>query len=709
MTAFDTVTARLAERTGGTGRNGDWPCPAHEDNTPSLSVSPGNEGVVLYCHAGCATEAVVAALGLTMADLFDTPRSNGSDITATYDYVDEQGTLLFQVVRKIGKKFVQRRPDGNGGWVWNIHGVRRVLYRLPDVVRGVREGIPVFVVEGEKDADRLHALGVPATTNPHGAGKWRTEYNASLAGADVVIVADRDDAGRAHAHHIAQQLNGIAARVRTFEPVEGKDISDHLAAGHKVKELNPVDLEADTTEPDDTLGALPDGHRATDVGNATRLLELADGKLRHVHAWGKWLVWRDGRWIIDEGDVLVTEFAKRVARRLFKMTADITGDKDLRERAWNWAVHSERSGAITAMVRLARGAPGILVEHEQLDADPYLLNVLNGTIDLRTGQLRPADPADLMTVQCPVAYDPGAVAPVWRACLNRWQPDPAVRRYVRHRAGAAATGIPTETVDVDYGTGANGKSKFWGAIQHVLGDYTVVPHKSLLVAQRHEQHATVVARLFRKRLAVASETKAADVLDDEQVKNLTGGDRLSGRRMREDPWEFQPSHTLVMFSNHRPTIQGRDEGIWRRLRLVPWEITIPEDERDDDLAAKLQAEAPGILAWVVKGARYFIVKGLTPPTAVRAATDRYRADEDVIGRFIADVLRIGDGWAFSSDIKAELDAWCDDNGIEPPRLNEVTEVLRNIGCRDGGRRKIAGKRSTIWHGVTITEIGAKTL
>jgi putative DNA primase/helicase len=455
-------------------------------------------------------------------------------------------------------------------------------------------------------------------------------------------------------------------------------------------------------------GVQPDGYRLTDVGNAGRLLKLAKGNIRHVHAWGKWIVYRDGRWVIDENDVLVTELAKGVGRGLFKMAATINGDKDERERAWKWAVRSETSGGIAAMVRLARGAPGLLVEHEQLDADPHLLNVRNGTIDLRTGTLRPHDPADLLTIQCPVDYEPTATAPLWQACVERWQPDPTVRTYVQVRAGAGATGKPTETVDVDYGSGGNGKSKFWGAIQHVLGDYAVVPHKSLLVAQRHEQHATVVARLFRKRLAVASETKAADVLDDEQVKNLTGGDRLSGRRMREDPWEFQPTHTLVMFSNHKPAIHGRDEGIWRRLRLVPWEVTIPEDERDPDLADKLALEAPGILRWIVEGARRFLADGLTPPKAVQAATDAYRADEDTIGRFIRDVLTIGDGWVMSSEIKAELEAWCDEQDVDPPRMNEVAEALRGLGCRDGGRKVMKGKRSTIWHGIRVAEIKAET-
>jgi putative DNA primase/helicase len=384
----------------------------------------------------------------------------------------------------------------------------------------------------------------------------------------------------------------------------------------------------------DTGLELPDGHRATDVCNAARLLEQAGGRLHYVHAWGKWVVYQRGRWTLDENDALVTEQGKCVARALFALAAKAT-DKEERKTIWSWALRSEASGSIAAMVRLARGIPGVLVEHEELDADPYLLNVRNGTIDLRTGQLRLHDPADLITVQCPVSYDLNAKAPLWEACLQRWQPDPEVRDYIQLRAGAGTTGKPTETVDVDYGSGSNGKSKFWGAIQHVLGDYAVVPHKSLLVAQRHEQHDTVKARLFRKRLAVASETKAADTLDDEQVKNLTGGDRLQGRRMREDPWEFNPTHTLVMFSNHKPAVQGRDEGIWRRLRLVPWAVTIPENERDDDLAAKLRAEAPGILSWLVDGARRFIAEGLTPPDVVRAATDAYRADEDAIGRFVA--------------------------------------------------------------------------
>ncbi len=212
----------------------------------------------------------------------------------------------------------------------------------------------------------------------------------------------------------------------------------------------------------DTGLELPDGYRATDVGNAARLLMQAGGRLHYVHAWGKWVVYQRGRWTLDENDALVTEQGKRVAIALFALAAKAT-DKDERKAIWSWALRSEASGSIAAMVRLTRGIPGVLVEHEDLDADPYLLNVRNGTIDLRTGQLRPHDPTDLITVQCPVSYDPDAKAPLWEACVQRWQPDPEVRDYIQVRAGAGTTGKPTETVDVDYGSGSNGKSKFWGS------------------------------------------------------------------------------------------------------------------------------------------------------------------------------------------------------------------------------------------------------
>jgi hypothetical protein len=249
-TPLDTVIDALRARgqtPSGNDRGWSACCPAHNDSTPSLSISNGNQGVVLHCHAGCSTDNIVAELGLKMADLFDTPQSNGSEIVATYDYTDERGDLLFQVVRKPGKRFLQRRPDGNGGWEWKLGNTRRVVYQLPQVIKGIANGETIFIVEGEKDVDRLAVEKITATCNPHGAGKWRTEYNTTFTGAHVVIVADRDTPGRDHATHIAQQLDGIATSIRTVWAATGKDISDHLAAGLPIEQLEVIDL----TQPDD--------------------------------------------------------------------------------------------------------------------------------------------------------------------------------------------------------------------------------------------------------------------------------------------------------------------------------------------------------------------------------------------------------------------------------------------------------------------------
>jgi putative DNA primase/helicase len=431
--------------------------------------------------------------------------------------------------------------------------------------------------------------------------------------------------------------------------------------------------------PADELAALADGFRPTDVGNANRLVAAADGSIRYVHAWGRWLVYNDGRWIIDSNDALVTEKAKQVPRRLLELA--VTLDSKERDATWRHALRSEQSGAITATLRLARGVPGVLVDHDRLDTDPWLLNVRNGTVDLRTGRLRPHDPDDLLTMQAPVIYYPTARAPLWEACVERWQPDPEVRGCLQRAVGSAATGHPVENLFVNIGTGANGKSKFFGAVAHVLGPFAVVPHKSLLVTSRHEGHPTHVASLFRARMLVAPETTQDDRLDEEMIKNLTGGDTLRARRMREDEWAFQPTWTAFMHSNHRPRIRGTDEGIWRRVRLIPWNVTIPPHERDEHLAAKLAAEAPGILNWIIAGALDWHERGLDEPATVLTATDEYRRGEDHLGRFLHDVIDTSDDTRYitAKDLRAAYETWCDDVAESPWKPQGFGRALTERG------------------------------
>lgn len=240
---IDELVARLNAKRNGRGYAAR--CPAHDDANPSLSITKGDGGrILLKCHGGCHTETVVSALGLNMRDLFpNDTQQPGHEVTATYDYTDEDGTLLYQVVRFHPKDFRQRRPDGTGGWIWHLDDTRRVPYRLPAVRAAVAVGRRVFVCEGEKDVAAVERAGFTATCNPGGAGKWRDEYSETLRGADVVVVTDKDDAGYAHARTVARSLTGIAQRVVLVEPAVGKDASDHLAAGRTMAELMPLSLE----------------------------------------------------------------------------------------------------------------------------------------------------------------------------------------------------------------------------------------------------------------------------------------------------------------------------------------------------------------------------------------------------------------------------------------------------------------------------------
>jgi hypothetical protein len=237
------TTGDVLSRLSGVGQAGDgWTarCPAHDDRRQSLSIGTGDDGrVLLKCHAGCSAEAITSALDVTLSDLFAESASTTRREVAAYAYRDEGGRLLYEVIRFEPKDFRQRRPDGGGGWIWNLRDTRRVLYRLPEL-RGHRR---VVVVEGEKDADRLWALGVAATTNVGGAGKWRGDYVAQLhaMGVDeLVVIPDADEPGRAHAAKVVAAFAPGLARVVSLPDLPPKgDVCDYLTR-HSAEELSAL-------------------------------------------------------------------------------------------------------------------------------------------------------------------------------------------------------------------------------------------------------------------------------------------------------------------------------------------------------------------------------------------------------------------------------------------------------------------------------------
>jgi hypothetical protein len=262
-TAFDRLLTALetgGNHVTGNGRQRMARCPAHSDGHASLSLTQGDDRVLVKCQAGCDTDEVLAALDLARADLFDKPLQNGNgdkpQIVATYDYTDEAGTLLYQAVRYVPKGFQQRRPNGHGGWIYKLGDTRRVLYRLPAVLAAAKAGQTIYVVEGEKDVHAVEKVGSVATCNSGGAGKWKPHHTAALAGAEVIVVADRDAPGRAHARQVIASLHSAGITARLLEPATGKDFTDHLAAGLALTDLAPVVDEVDELAPVGDLEAV---------------------------------------------------------------------------------------------------------------------------------------------------------------------------------------------------------------------------------------------------------------------------------------------------------------------------------------------------------------------------------------------------------------------------------------------------------------------
>ena len=620
----------------------------------------------------------------------ETPRHNPTvrTIVAAYNYVDETGQLLYQACRyepgRDGRKkdFTQRAPDGRGGWNWSMEGVPKVLYRLPEVLAAVAAEATVYIVEGEKDADQLTLYDLTATTNVAGAGKWRDEYTAALHGAHVVILPDNDPPGASHGDTVASSLYGNVASLKVVPlpelPPKG-DVSDWLAAGHTLDELHalvvataeyepplvPVGSRSNQDEPSPSEDWQRAEEHSTDLGNAQRLCRLFGERLRYVYSWGAWLIWDGTRWVKDDTGA-IDRLARETVRTMYTEAADID-DSGTRKALGRWALVSESASKLSAMVDLARAELGIAVHHRDLDKDPWLLNCLNGTLDLRTGRLCPQVPTDLLTKQISVSYDPTATAPTWTRFLERiTNGDRALADYMQRIAGYTLTGsVREQCLFFCHGSGSNGKSTFVETLATLLGDFwQKAPTEMIMLQRTGGAIPNDVARLPGARMVVTGEVAQGRKLDESKVKDLTGGDTLVARFMREEFFEFRPVFKLWMYGNHKPNICGDDDGIWRRIRLIPFKATISDTEKDPDLAEKLKAEMAGILAWAVRGCLEWQRDGrLGTPDVVREATDSYRSEMDIVGAFLNECCVLEVNARINSTILYKaFDEWCKASG-----------------------------------------------
>ena len=337
-----------------------------------------------------------------------------------------------------------------------------------------------------------------------------------------------------------------------------------------------------------------------------------------------------------------------------------------------------------------------MVTPNGLDADPFLLNTPSGVVDLRTGALALHDPALLLTKMTGGAYRPEVAGLEFGRFLRRVQPDEAMRAFLARLLGHALQGRVTEHVlPIFHGDGGNGKSTLVNAVMAALGDYAAPADPDLLTARTFDAHPTSVADLCGLRLAVLHESDAGRRLAEGTVKRLTGGDRIKARRMREDFWHFDPTHTFVVLTNHRPVVGGTDEGLWRRLRLVPWPVVIRPEERDEELSAKLMLELDAVLTWLVDGCLDWRASGLDDPEQVTEATAAFRAESDALARFVSERCLTGPHYTVqSAELFAAWSKWCATDGEEAGTQTAFSNALTNRGfdkAKDGrGRIRWSG-------------------
>lgn len=498
--------------------------------------------------------------------------------------------------------------------------------------------------------------------------------NSSTSLADVSTFRNGPNSGH------GQELNS------DFSPTEDAlavtlETSNELSSAHLEAPISSTPgADYSTTEEENQTADYR--YDYTDSGAAERLVRLLRGKARYCKALGGFQIWGGQVWKRDETDWVLDQ-TKRVSLEVeaeaILIYRDSEGAKDdeeirmlLENRAQKRYNHSKRCRALSARKAMKEGAAaerGIATAVDDWDKDRTLLNTPSGTVDLVTGLLLTHDPRNLITKITSVGPVPDAECPRFHGFLERVQPDPEIRAFLQRWAGYVLTGEIREHVLLIFaGLGRNGKGTFLEMLLAILKDYGWAMPVRTLMASKNEEHPTELAALKGRRLIVASEPSEGCHLDVAKVKYLTGGDTIVGRFMRQDYFNFQPTHKLVINTNHLPVITETTHAIWQRVLYVPWTVIIPQDEQIGEFGKVLAAtEGPGILQWALEGHRQWREQGLNPPESVKFATRQYRDEQNNVSLFLKERCVTGDKLMIGTeDLYAAYRLYCSLQLQEPP-------------------------------------------
>lgn len=407
---------------------------------------------------------------------------------------------------------------------------------------------------------------------------------------------------------------------------------------------------------------------------AERLAHRHAGWLRHAHGLG-WYVWDATRWApdIDGAATRATVDTIKAALRQLEYL-----DKNAQKELFTDVRRIESASGIEGVLRIAASLRPLATAAARLDADPYLFNTTSGTLDLRTGEVRPHDPADLITKVAGCGLDDDADSEPFERFLTEILPDADVRDFLQRLVGYSMLGKVSEHIlAILTGVGQNGKSTLVNLIKAAFGNYAIAADPDMLI-DKGSSHPTGQADLLGVRLAVASETDEGRALAAATVKRLTGGDPIRARKMRKDFFEFPPSHTLFMVTNHKPKVSGEDPAMWRRINVVPFDVVVANP--DPALPDRLALALPAVLRWALTGYRAYAERGLEAPEAVLLRTKEYQTSSDALGRYLDEWTQPSPaGYVKARELFLDWTRWCHDNGETPGTEVVFAEALKRRG------------------------------
>lgn len=437
----------------------------------------------------------------------------------------------------------------------------------------------------------------------------------------------------------------------------------------------------------------------SDAGNAQRVFAAAGGGFHYVAESGKWILWNGSRWTPDRnGGMTRLHLAvmDATAHQAINMQSRQAGDGLAK-----YALLCRNASKVAAEINMLKAVSGVTISTTDLDADPWMIGTPDGMIDLKTGRPIAPDPSKLITKSIGTHYDENATCPTWEKVLETVTgADVELIQFLQSAVGYTLTGSNREQcLFFLYGLGCNGKGVFSETIKRLMGDYGQTAPESLFTKDRNQSATNDQARLAGCRMAIAAELEEDASFAESRIKALTGGDTITARFLHQEFFDFRPTHHFWISGNHKPTVKGSDLGIWRRLRLIPFEVTISAEQKDPDLADKLAEELPGILNWALEGCLRWQCEGLKTPTCVSRATEQYRSEEDTIGQFLAEcTVPDRDERTLISTLYEAYQAWSEREGIKRPD----TAKTFNRKLDERGMHRVKSHGGRFWDCISMT-------